>query len=158
MVHGREYPLNSPSPPPRSFPFLLEGLEFVSTRLIKLLLIDNPHFFLFVSYSPPIVEVNYNDTLVVHATNGLGDGPTSIHHHVSQLLLLFSLTYYFLMTLRWSGYLLQRFELLRRSTGSHSMRNSSWRHFELHRSRRSTMGYLLVSTSLSSSYLSAQAC
>ncbi|GAA5912089.1 uncharacterized protein JCM6883_007107 [Sporobolomyces salmoneus] len=34
------------------------------------------------TWPPPIVEVNYNDTLIVHAINGLGSGhSTSIHHH-----------------------------------------------------------------------------
>ncbi|GAA6021208.1 hypothetical protein JCM11491_001607 [Sporobolomyces phaffii] len=33
------------------------------------------------TWPPPIVNVNYNDTVIVHAMNGLGDGPTSVHHH-----------------------------------------------------------------------------
>ncbi|GAA5939105.1 uncharacterized protein JCM15063_004427 [Sporobolomyces koalae] len=33
------------------------------------------------TWPPPIVNVNYNDTVTVHAINGLGDGPTSVHHH-----------------------------------------------------------------------------
>ncbi|GAA6063031.1 hypothetical protein JCM10212_001010 [Sporobolomyces blumeae] len=32
------------------------------------------------TWPPPIVNVNYNDTLTVHAINGL-DQPTSVHHH-----------------------------------------------------------------------------
>lgn len=100
---------------------------------------------------PPIVNVNYNDTVVVHAINGLGDGPTSIHHHVSSPFSSLSLFSRFASSsvcpFR-TGIILQRYELLRWSSCCNSMRYSSWSNSRLHRSGRSSMGNLLVRSAL----------